>query len=183
MSQPVPVDDSYQILLVLASSRMLKSCAIETLRQLDARGYSTVIISVTLPTVVLRKMYQNENIDPSRIYIIDAVTRYSGGEGSSTDGHCVFISNPGNMTDIGIAMTETLRTIPDGKKCVIIDDMATMLLYASSATFMKFIHFITNRLRILEVQGILFAVEKGLAPTVEAQLSTFSDRVFRAEDT
>jgi hypothetical protein len=66
---------------------------------------------------------------------------------------------------------------------VIIDDMATMLLYASSATFMKFIHFITNRLRIMEVQGILFAVEKGLAPTVEAQLSTFSDLVFRAEDT
>lgn len=182
MDQPFTVGDGFQILLVLASARSLRSCTLGTLRQLDARGCATVVISVTLPSVVLTKLFRNEGIDLSRIYLIDAVTRYSGGEAGESDGHCVFISNPGNLTDIGIAMTETLRSMPDGEKCVVLDDIATMLLYTSSATFMKFIHFITNRLRLMEVQGILFAVEKGLAPTIEAQLSTFSDSVFHAED-
>lgn len=182
MAKPFSADGGYEILLVLASSRSLKSYSLETLRQLNASGFSVVIISVTLPYIVIRKVYRNEGIDLSRIYVIDAVTKYSGGEVTDTDGRCTFISNPGNLTDIGIAMTETLRSMPEGKKCVIVDDIATMLLYSSSATFMKFIHFLTNRLRILEVQGILFAVEKGLAPTIQAQLSTFSDSVFRTED-
>lgn len=175
-------EDGSPIQLVLSSSGTLKANTLEALRGLTAADYTVVMITVTLPYIVVRRIFETQGINPEKIHIIDAVTKYSGGETPESGGMCTFISNPGNLTDIGIAANEVLRRIPEGKKCVVLDDISTLLLYSSSATIMKFVHFITNKLRILDVRGVLFAVEKGLAPPILAQLSTFSDTVVRADE-
>ncbi|MDD1718533.1 MAG: hypothetical protein LUQ25_00605 [Methanoregulaceae archaeon] len=170
-----------EIDLVLATSATLKNHTTDTIRELTTSGYSVVVVSVTLPYIVLKKIYETGGVDLSRLHIIDAVTKYSGGKVPETDGLCTFISNPGNLTDIGIAANEWFRSLPEGRRCLVLDDISTMLLYSPSVSILKFIHFITNKLRILEIRGVLFAVEKGLPPMVMAQLSTFSDHVITAD--
>jgi hypothetical protein len=180
MDTGLHTDSQNRIQLVLSSSEEIKKHTLEALRQFTLAGYCVAVISITLPYIVIRRIYEKEGIDLSRVYIIDAVTRYSGGQATNTTEHCVFISNPGNLTDIGIAMGEMLGAMPDGKKCLMVDDISTFLLYSPSGTTMKFVHFVTNKLRILDVNGILFAVEKGLSPAIIAQLTTFSDTVVTA---
>jgi hypothetical protein len=52
-----------------------------------------------------------------------------------------------------------------------------MLIYISSQNITKFIHFVTNRLRLQDFSGIFLAVEKGLDPKILVQLTTFVDKV------
>jgi len=52
-----------------------------------------------------------------------------------------------------------------------------MLIYLSSSNISRFIHFVTNKLRLTDVTGIFLAVEKGLDPMLMTQITTFVDSV------
>lgn len=52
-----------------------------------------------------------------------------------------------------------------------------MLIYLSSPSISKFIHFLTNKLRLMDISGIFLAAEKGLDPMLMNQLITFVDKV------
>ncbi len=58
-----------------------------------------------------------------------------------------------------------------------------MLIYLSSQNITKFIHFVTNKLRLLNFAGIFLVVEKGLDPDVLNQLTTFVDVVVDVDET
>ncbi|MEI7432987.1 MAG: hypothetical protein WCJ93_01910 [Methanomicrobiales archaeon] len=55
------------------------------------------------------------------------------------------------------------------------DSVSTMLIYLPSASISKFIHYISNRLRLIDTPGIFLAVIKGLDPIMISNLSTFMD--------
>lgn len=171
-----------RIVLLLADSRRLKQTNTAVIKELTANGYSVMLVSVTLPNVVLRRTYEMAGIDLSKIFVVDSVTRYSGGPVVADDPRCRYISNPGNLTDIGIVITEGLKSLPGDKKCLFFDDISTMLLYNPSVTISKFIHFITNKIRLFDVAGIFLAVEKGLDPALLTQVSTFADLVIPLEE-
>ena len=98
-------------------------------------------------------------------------------KGNTCSGVVRFINNPANLTDMGIAVTEVLREHGGQKVCIMYDSVSTMLIYLSSANISKFIHFVTNKLRLMDVSGIFLAVEKGLDPMLMTQLTTFVDTV------
>ncbi len=164
-----------RIVLLLADSRGLKQANTAVIKELTSNGYSVLIVSVTLPNIVVRRTYESAGIDLSKVFVVDAVTRYSDGPIVPGDPNVKHISNPGNLTDIGIAITERIKPLPGEKKCLFVDDISTMLLYSPSVTISKFIHFITNKLRLFDVAGVFLAVEKGLDPALFSQISTFTD--------
>jgi len=57
-----------------------------------------------------------------------------------------------------------------------------MLIYISPTNLAKFLHYITNKLRLLEIKGIFLAVNKGLDPEFQVQLSTFVDIVITPDN-
>ena len=64
---------------------------------------------------------------------------------------------------------------------LLFDSVNSMLIYISSANITKFVHFVTNKLRLMGFSGIFLAVEKGLDPDVLTQLITFVDRAVDLE--
>jgi hypothetical protein len=56
-----------------------------------------------------------------------------------------------------------------------------MLIYLPSATISKFIHNISNRLRLIDTPGIFLAVGKGLDPMMISNLSTFMDDIIQSD--
>lgn len=174
--------DENRILLLLADSRGLRQANTAVIKELTSKGYTVMIVSVTLPNIVVRRTYEVAGIDLSKIYVIDAVTRYSDGPTVPDDPHCKYISNPGNLTDIGIAITDWIKPLPGEKKCLFVDDISTLLLYSPSVTISKFVHFITNKLRLNDGVGVFLAVEKGLDPALFSQISTFTDEIQTMEE-
>jgi len=166
-----------KIFLILATPGMIRERNIEIIREISARGYHTVVITTNFPYSILAKLYAQSGIPGESVTFIDAVTRNSIGSAENIPGVVRYINNPTNLTDMGIAVTEVLHEHSEKKICIMYDSVSTLLIYLSSANISKFIHFVTNKLRLMEVSGIFLAVEKGLDPMLMTQLTTFVDKV------
>lgn len=166
-----------RIFLILATPGNIRKCNIDLIKEISALNYHTVVITTNFPYSILTKLYGVEGVDLKKVSFIDAVTRNSIGSAENIPGVVRFINNPANLTDIGIAVTDVLRENSGKKVCILYDSISTMLIYLSSQNISKFIHFVTNKLRLMDISGIFLAVETGLDPMLMTQLTTFVDTV------
>jgi hypothetical protein len=164
-----------KIFLILTSPGTIRQRNIEVIKEMSALGYHTVVITTNFPYSILTKMYLQSGIPLNSVSFIDSVTRKSAGGAQNTPGIVRYISNPANLTDMGIAVSEVLKEQSGKKVCIMFDSVSTMLIYLSSGNISKFIHFLTNKLRLMDISGVFLAIEKGLDPMLMTQLTTFVD--------
>ncbi len=170
-----------QIFLILAAPANIRERNIELIKEISANGYHTIIVTINFPYNILSKLYAENGVDLATVSFVDAVTRNSIGNAENIPGVVRFVNNPANLTDLGIAVTEVLKDHSGKKVCILYDSVSTMLIYLSSQNISKFIHFVTNKLRLMDLSGIFLAVEKGLDPMLISQLTTFVDTVIDTE--
>lgn len=166
-----------RLFLVLAAPGNIRQRNIELIKEISALDYHTIIVTTNFPYSILTKLYAEQGIDLGKVSFIDTVTRNSLGSAENIPGIVRFINNPANLTDMGIAVTEALKDHTGKKVCILYDSISTMLIYLSSPNISKFIHFVTNKLRLMDISGVFLAVEKGLDPMLMTQLTTFVDTV------
>lgn len=169
--------DEKKLCLLLSSAQTMKQANLAIVREITSRGNAAIVITTNQPYLILRKLYEREGIDLSKTHFVDAITRYAIGKVPEDAANALFVNSPENLTDMGIAITQTLKEVEGQNVFVVFDSVSTMLIYLSSVNISKFIHFVSNRLKLLEVSGIFLAVEKGLDPLLLTQLTTFVDEV------
>ena len=175
MAGTVDMDENL-LYLLLSAPENINAMNIEVVKNILKRGCIPLVISVNLPYKVLARIYTKEGIDPEKYYVVDAVTLYSGGV-CEPHPHVKYVTNPANLTDLGIAVTEMLKHIPEQDKCIVFDSVSMLLIHIPSATASKFLHFVVNKLKLSDVAGIFLCVEKGLDPVVMSQMCTFVDKI------
>lgn len=166
-----------QIFLILVSAANMRQRNIDLIKEISAIEYHMVVITTNFPYSVLTKLYSDNGIDPKKVSFIDTVTRNSMGNTENIPRIVRYVNNPANLTDMGIAVTEALKENAGEKVCILYDSVSTMLIYHSSLNISKFIHFVTNKLRLMDISGVFLAAEKGLDPMFVSQLTTFVDQV------
>ncbi|GAA5263479.1 hypothetical protein [Methanocalculus sp.] len=166
-----------EIYLLLAEPKDMKKASIQLAGEITAAGYAAIVITTNQPSPILRMLYKKAGIDPQSVWYIDAITRYSLGKEPDSDPMTTYVNHPSNLTDMGIAVTTILKQMEGKKACIILDSVSTMLIYLPTQNISKFMHFVTNRLRLAGVAGVFLAAEKGLDPDLLMQLSTFVDTV------
>jgi KaiC/GvpD/RAD55 family RecA-like ATPase len=171
----------HDLYLIMSSASEIRNKNIELIKKILAEDYYVLVITTNQLFEVLKRSYEKNGVHMEKIYVVDAVTKYAMGHDPTPVKNCRFVSNPANLTDIGIAVTETLKELHEKKVCLLFDSVNSMLIYISSQNITKFIHFVTNKLRLLKFTGIFLAVEKGLDPDVLTQLTTFVDEVIDAD--
>lgn len=169
--------DKKQIFLILTSPANIRQRNIDLIKEISSNGYHTIIVTINFPYNILSKLYTENGVDLKTVSFIDAVTRNSIGNAENIPGVVRFVNNPANLTDLGIAVSEVLKENSGKKVCILYDSVSTMLIYLSSQNISKFIHFVTNKLRLMDISGVFLAVEKGLDPMLISQLTTFVDTV------
>jgi hypothetical protein len=176
MAMEISVPEESLLYLMLAEPEKIHVMNIEVMKKILSKNCTPLIISVNQPYKVLMKMYAREGIDPEKYYVIDTVTQYSGG--ICTPGPRVrYVTNPSNLTDLGIAITEFIRLIPEPKKCIMFDSVSMFLIHIPAVTASKFLHFVVNKLKLSEISGIFLCVDKGLDPVILSQMSAFVDKI------
>jgi archaellum biogenesis ATPase FlaH len=163
--------------LILSSAARLRDANIELIRTLLARDYYVLVVSANQPYEILKKSYERNGIPMEKIFVVDTVTKYAMGQDHEPVPNCRFVSNPSDLTGLGIAITDLLSSNKDKKISLLFDSINAMLIYISSQNITRFIHFVTNKLRLMNFSGIFLAVEKGLDPDLLIQLTTFVDQV------
>jgi hypothetical protein len=174
---PLPELKDEKIYLVMASAPDIRSKNIELIKGLLAKDYHVIVITTNQPYDILKRNYEKNGVVMEKIFIVDTVTKYAMGHDHEPVKNCRFVNNPGDMTAIGIAVTESLNELREKKVSMLFDSVNSMLIYISSLNITKFVHFIANKLRLMNFSGIFLAVEKGLDPDVLTQLTTFVDEV------
>ena len=170
------IQDDSLLYLMLAPPDRINAMNISVIKNILSRSCTPIIITVNQPYKVLAKTYAKEGIEMEKIYVIDAVTQYSGGISDPTP-RVKFVNNPANLTDLGIAITELLKQIQSEKKCIMFDSVSMLLIHIPAATASKFLHFVVNKLKLSDISGIFLCVEKGLDPVILSQMSAFVDKI------
>jgi KaiC/GvpD/RAD55 family RecA-like ATPase len=169
--------------LVLSPPGEIRNINRDLVRKVVSEDYYVLVVTTNQPSDILKKNYEKNGIPLDRIYFVDTVTKYAMGRDPMPVKNCRFVNNPANLTDTGIAITQTLQALAGKKVCLLFDSVSSMLIYLSSQNITKFIHFVTNKLRLLNFTGIFLIVEKGLDPDVMDQLKSFVDAVVDAQNT
>ncbi len=171
-----------KLYLIMASAAEIRNKNIELIKGLLAKDYHVLVITTNQPYDMLKKNYEKSGIAMEKISVVDTVTKYALGHDHGPVKNCRFVNNPADMTSIGIAVTESLGERKEKKVSLLFDSVNAMLIYISSQNITKFIHFVTNRLRLMGFSGMFLAVEKGLDPDVLTQMTTFVDEVIDVDE-
>lgn len=166
-----------EIYLIMSSATEIRNKNIELIKLLLEKGYDVLVITTNQPYDIIKKYYEMNGISMEKIFVVDTVTKHAMGHDHEPVKNCRFVANPSDMTAIGIALTESLSGLKGRKVSLLFDSINAMLIYISSQNITRFIHFVTNKLRLMGFSGIFLAVEKGLDPDVLTQLTTFVDGI------
>ncbi|MBP2134309.1 KaiC/GvpD/RAD55 family RecA-like ATPase [Methanomicrobium sp. W14] len=164
-----------RIVLAMAPAEELIEANYKIIEAVVSKGYRAIVITANNPSPLLKDMYKSKGLDISKVFFIDAITKYALGNLPSDLDNSVFVNNPGNLTDVGIALTEMLKENPDEKTCVVVDSLNTLLIYLPTPTLTKFIHFLSSKLRLMKSFGFYLAAKDCMDPMLSVQLKTFSD--------
>ncbi|MDD4127377.1 MAG: hypothetical protein PHV39_06795 [Methanomicrobium sp.] len=169
-------EDDKKIIIALSPSKTYRENTLLMLKEIQKESsLRTIIICVNQPASFLISLYRKNGIDISRIYFIDAITQYATGTAPKNIENCKFVSKPGDLTSMGIAVTTTLQKFKGDKSLIFLDSVNAMLIHSNSLVLTKFIHFIISKLRIMNIAGILLAIENGIDPVLMTQLTSFAD--------
>jgi len=170
-----------KLYLLIASAADIRATNIELIKVLLGKGYQVLVITTNQPYDILKKNYEKAAIPMDSISVVDTVTKHALGHDHEPVKNCRFVNNPADMTSIGIAITESLGGLKDKNVSLLFDSVNSMLIYVSSKNSTKFIHFVTNKLRLMGFSGVFLAVEKGLDPDLLTQLTTFVDGMIEGD--
>lgn len=171
--------DENEIILYLSDPSRIRESNIRVISKAEKDGYSVIVITTNFPASVLEKIYVKNGINIDNIYFIDAISAQSLGKGTVNDEHHYMVSNPADLTKLGIAISEDIRKMQDKKIFVLFDSVSTLLIYVPSVKIIKFIHFLSNKLRQINLNGVFLAVDGGVDPVMMAQLSSMVDDVVK----
>lgn len=165
------------IYLYISDPARMKETNMNLVSELTAEGNSCIIITTNIPSSILKKLYEKRGIPQDKIFFIDAITKYSLGTAPINQLNTTFTSNPGNLTELGIAISEALKKRQGDHTALLFDSISTLLIYLSSPNISKFIHFVSNKIRLLDLRAVYLSAEKGLDPLLLTQISSIVDEV------
>lgn len=160
--------------LVLTSSRDYNKTNIALAEYLvNTIGIPGVYVTLNKPYMSMKTVLQDK-IDLRMIIFIDVITKSTGGKIIDED-NCLYLDNIQNLSDLGIAIDRALEAIPGDKKFLLFDSLATLEIYNKVETVLKFIYFLSGKIRSKGINGILLSLERTSDDDMLSQLSMFCD--------
>ncbi|UUX93110.1 DUF7504 family protein [Methanoplanus endosymbiosus] len=172
-------DDNPGIMLAFITPENMRDTTIYLVKKASEIADQIIYLSVNQPAPYLNKQFKKSGIDVSKIYYIDTITKYAIGKPPDDFDQGTFLNTPSDLTGMSVAISECIKEYNKGKVVVCLDSVNAMLIHMPSKSVSKFIHFITSKMKVLNISGIYFAIEEGLDPVIISQLTVFSDSIFK----
>lgn len=168
------------IALVETDGRHYSEANIQILKYLvGTLKLSGIYITVNKPCCILKKEFEKNKIDCSKIQFIDAITKTKDGRPDKSD-RCVYINSPESLTEISIALNEIAKSAPQ-LRFVMLDSISALLIYNPQSSVAKFAHFITNTLRDMKMDGAIITLNREKDKDLIDELAMFCDKVIDFE--
>lgn len=147
------------VALVVVDADQYQNANVRIIKEVIRNEVPGVYVTLSKPYQTIKSLFHAAKIDTSRVIFIDAVSKTAGGT-AERKRDCLFIGNPRNLSDISIAMDQAVTAIPAGDKFLFFDSLSTLLLYNSASMVAKFIHFLSVKMRVWKVKGIIISLRR-----------------------
>ena len=144
---------------------------------LSKPSWKCIYVGVVKPYVDVKKNLEKNKVDTKRIYFIDCISRTVAEEIEEKPGVAFLL--PADLTGLAIAIDEAINKLgeKDFKVFLFFDTLSTFLIYSSAPTLARFSHFITGRIRLKNLKGIILTLEEQVDKAFFASIKSFCDKV------
>jgi len=162
------------VALAVVNAGKYKDTNMSIIKGLVDQNTPGVYVSLNLPYTTLKKNFETKKVDTSKVIFIDAITKTAGGKIEKKK-DCLFIGSPKNLSDISVSMDQAIMAIPTKDKFLFFDSLSTLLLYNDVKVVAKFVHFLSGKMRIWKVKGIIISLRRKEDKDLIDELETFCD--------
>ena len=124
----------------------------------------------------LKEDFGKAKIKTENIVFIDAISKTIKQVPDQTEG-CYFISSPGSLTELSIAVDRFLR---HGYDYIVFDSLTNMLIYEQKAPVAKFVSSLVNKIRATKTKVVFYALSVKEQQALIEETGMFVDKVLKA---
>ena len=135
-----------------------------------------IIVSANRPYANLLSIYQQNNIDTGKMFILDCLSKSQHAD--TPNDNVAFIDNLSALTDISLSIDENMNNM-EGRKFIFFDSLTTMLLHNKPILLARFIHNILTRMRLNGVGGVIISLQDINNREVRAEIAQLCDKVIK----
>ena len=175
--------ENNELLLVVSPSNMVEEVNLEIMRYfINKKDAYCVYVTIAKPYKTILNILKKNRISSNKIFFIDCISGLITGEDMQRAGNCI-LCQPQSLTNISIALTSALKSIPtDQEKVLILDTISTLMLYNEVLVIGRFMHALTGKIRKLGVKSVIFTLEEETDKKILSQMSHFCDKCITLKD-
>ena len=168
--------DGWTVLLETSAENALE-VSLAMIKTLTDKNYIGIILSASRPYENLSTLYQNNNIDMEKIFILDLISKSQSLDLEEIS-NVLYLENAYALTNISIAIDECFPGI-QGNKFIFFDSITTMLIHNKPDIFTRFMHSILTKMRLNGISSLLVSLENETNREVRAEISQLCDRIVK----
>ncbi len=114
-------------------------------------------------------------LETAKIIIVDLVSKSFGANLQAKN--VLFVHSPEDLSATQLAIEKALEStdITPGHSWVLSDSISTLLIYNSTGSVLQFFHFLTGRLRVLQMTGLVLSQEGSVEEKTLSAIRHFCD--------
>jgi len=144
------------------------------IRKYLSEHLSGIYVTLNKSHPSLLQELKNNKIDTSKLYFIDSVCKKIAKK-LKEEVNCVDIEGVESLTELSLAISSASHT---GKfKFLIFDSITTLLIYHDQETAEKFISYLINKLKSLDMSIILISIDEEKSNKIVDFISQFADKI------
>jgi len=119
-----------------------------------------------------------KGLEEGRVWVVDLVSKNVG---AAEVGGVIYVSSASELSATQMAIEKAVNRIKgrDGPGWLLLDSIATLLVFNSPDSLLEFLHFLLGRLRVLGLDGVIFTVREGIDTKVISTIRQFCDAIIK----
>lgn len=131
-------------------------------------------ISLNKPYKNLMLTFRGEGMDPSRFFVIDAVTKLVTPKPRES-GNCYYVSSPQSVNEIYTVLSGMLEREEFG--AIIFDSISTLLVYENEDVVTKFLHILITKISVTNCDAAFICLREDINSRLLKELNMLVDDV------
>ena len=168
--------DSKKTYLIVNKSENFQSGNIMILNHLIVKmKLCGIYVTLNRPYPSISTFLEKDNIDVSKLFFVDC-TGNNLAKNIKTD-KCNFLNNSQSLTELSLTITKLINL---GKfDFLFLDSISTLLVYNNLETTEKFMHYLINKLRVLNIGGVMISLNEDKSNKLIPVISQFCDKIIK----
>jgi hypothetical protein len=169
------LQDSFSILVMTPIDKLQDNIA-AVLKNFSDRDMKGVYVSLSKPCDSLKRKFEHAGLETNNVFFIDCISKSI--DGIERKDNTFYVSNAGDLDDIGISITEILQE--NKIDFLLIDSLETLLIYNKVNTIAIFAESVIRKSNKFKLKTVIMTSSSD--KTLIDEIATFFDNIIGVEE-